>query len=351
MKIVRGVLVGLGMLVGGVLIYLITIIFAPILSVAAQPITDQKKKGVDCNRPPTYRYDVQFAVCALNISAWLYLPKDTSRAVPCVVMSHGFGGTKDCILERYAKRFVEAGYAVLTYDYRHFGDSEGLPRQLFATTTQLDDLRAAIEYARSRREIDAGNILLWGTSASGGYGLIIAAEDARIAAVIAQCAGIDHKADSKMFMDREGLVYFLRLLMHAQRDKGRSRFGLSSHTFPIAGRPGTTAMFTAPGALDGYARLMQDSKTFKNEVCARLFFMTHGPDPLESSKKVHCPTLFLACEQDNLAAPNSYVPAAEALGGLAEVKTYPIGHFDIYEGARFENAMNEMLNFMKMHLR
>ena len=91
-------------------------------------------------------------------------------------------------------------------------------------------------------------------------------------------------------------------------------------------------MFTAPGAFDGYARLTKDSRTFKNEVCARLFFMAHGPDPLEASKKVQCPTLFLACEQDNLVAPDSYEPAAKALGDRAQVKTYPIGHFDIYEG-------------------
>lgn len=347
MKIVTGMLIGLVMLVGGILLYLVTIIFAPVLAVPAQPIADRKKKAGRRDSPPTYRYDVQFSAGDSMISAWLYLPNEPANAVPCVVMSHGFGGTKDCILERYAVRFVEAGYAVLTYDYRHFGDSEGMPRQLFATATQLDDLRAAIVYARSRYEIDAEKIVLWGTSASGGYGLILAAEDARIAAVIAQCAGIDHEADSKMFMEREGMAFFLRLLVHAQRDKGRSRFGLSPHRFPIAGKPGTTAMFTAPGAFDGYARLMQKSTTFENEVCARLFFMAHGPDPLEASSKVQCPTLFLACEQDNIASPDSYKPAAAALGDLAEVRTYPIGHFDIYEGAHFETAMNEMIIFMK----
>lgn len=351
MKVVTGALIGLCTLIGSVLIYLITIIFAPILSVAAQPIADQTGKSDGRNHLPKYRHNVQFPVGDLNISAWLYLPEEPSSAVPCVIMSHGFGGTKDCILERYALRFVEVGYAVLTYDYRHFGESEGMPRQLFATTCQLDDLRAAIAYARSRCEIDAEKIVLWGTSAAGGYGLILAAEDARIAAVIAQCAAIDHKADSKMFMDREGLAFFLRLLVHAQRDKGRSRFGLSPHTFPIVGRPGSTAMLTAPGAFDGYARLTQNSKTFKNEVCARLFFMAHGPDPLKAAKKMHCPTLFLVCEQDNLTAPNSYEPAAEALEDMAEVRTYPIGHFDIYVGTHFENAMNEMLLFTKKHVR
>ena len=120
----------------------------------------------------------------MNIDAWLYLPEGTSQPVPCIVMSTGIGGTKDCILENYAVRFVEAGFAVQTYDYRYFGDSEGEPRQNFDVSFQLDDLRAAIEYARSRDEIDPEKIALWSTSAAGGYGLVLAAEDKRIAAVI-----------------------------------------------------------------------------------------------------------------------------------------------------------------------
>jgi cephalosporin-C deacetylase-like acetyl esterase len=351
MTILPGVLIGLGILVGIVLCYLIVIIFFPVLSVPRQPIKRQTGDNNESKRAPAYRYDAQFGVGETNIHGWLYLPEAISGAAPCVIMSTGFGGTKDCILERYAVRFVEAGLAVLTYDYRHFGESEGTPRQLYDVCCQLDDLRAAVEYAQSRSEIDAENIVLWGTSAAGGYGLMIAAENVKIAAVIAQCAAIDHKADSKIYMDREGMGFFLRLLVHAQRDKGRSRFGLSPHTFPIVGKPGTLALLAAPGAFDGYARLMQNSNTFRNEVCARLFFMAHGPDPVEASKKIQCPVLFLACEQDNLAAPDSYNPAAEALGDKAEVRTYPIGHFDIYEGEYFEKAISEMLTFLKKHLR
>jgi pimeloyl-ACP methyl ester carboxylesterase len=262
-------------------------------------------------------------------------------------MNHGFGGTKDAVLERYALRFVAAGTAVLTFDYRHFGASEGEPRQLYDVSYQLQDLRAAIAYARGRSEIDPEKIVIWGTSAAGGYGLVIAAEDERIAAVIGQCAGIDHEADSKLFMEREGMGYFLRLFVHAQRDKGRSRFGLSPHTIPMVGAAGTIAMFSAPGAFDGYATLFSDSDTFQNEVCARLLFMGHDRDPNEAAQDVQCPVLLLVCEHDNLVAPDSHVKAAEALGDKAIVHSYPIGHFDIYEGQHFEKAVNEMLALLE----
>lgn len=350
MTLIQGLLMGFGILVGVILIYLIVIIFFPMMTVPRQPIKTQPRKNNLKVNPPEFRHNVHFSVNEMNIDAWLYLPEGTSQPVPCIVMSTGIGGTKDCILENYAVRFVEAGFAVQTYDYRYFGDSEGEPRQNFDVSFQLDDLRAAIEYARSRDEIDPEKIALWSTSAAGGYGLVLAAEDKRIAAVISQCGAIDHKADDKIFMEREGMGFFLRLLVHAQRDKGRSRFGLPPHTIPIVGSPGTLALIRAPGAFDGYYRLMQNSNTFENEVCARLFFMKHGEDPVTASKKVQCPVLFLACEKDNLAAPDSFKRAVEALGDKAEVKTYPIGHFDIYEGEYFEKAVEEKMTFLEKYL-
>jgi len=347
MKIVKSVLIGLCALIVTILLYLIVIIFSPILSVPKQPIPRRKKEEKETKKPPVSRQDVHFSVEGKTVSAWLYLPQDRSAPVPCVVMNHGFGGTKDAVLERYALRFVAAGTAVLTFDYRHFGASEGEPRQLYDVSYQLQDLRAAIAYARGRSEIDPEKIVIWGTSAAGGYGLVIAAEDERIAAVIGQCAGIDHEADSKLFMEREGMGYFLRLFVHAQRDKGRSRFGLSPHTIPMVGAAGTIAMFSAPGAFDGYATLFSDSDTFQNEVCARLLFMGHDRDPNEAAQDVQCPVLLLVCEHDNLVSPDSHVKAAEALGDKAIVHSYPIGHFDIYEGQHFEKAVNEMLALLE----
>ncbi len=341
---VKGILAGL---IAAVFGYLIVVIFSPFLSVPKQPLPRRKEGDNGRKPPPSSRQNVQFSVDGTTIRGWLYLPPDAPGPVPCVIMSHGFGGTKDCILEKYALRFIDAGMAVLTYDYRHFGDSDGEPRQLYDVSYQLEDLRAAVAYARGRNEIDPEKIVLWSTSAAGGYGLVVAAEDDGIVAVIAQCAGIDHEADSKIYMEREGYGWFARLFVHAQRDKGRSRFGLSPHTFPIVGRPGTVAMLTAPGAFDGYAGIAGESETFENEVCARLLFMGHGRDPIEAAEEVQCPVLFLVCEHDNLASPESHVRAAEALGDKAAVKSYPIGHFDIYDGEHFEQAVNEKIAFIE----
>ena len=346
MATIKKITVGFFVLVTAILVYLIVIIFFPVLSLPKQSFNKSKRQNGRKQAPPS-RQDVHFSIKGTMLSAWLYMPeRRMTDPMPCVVMSTGFGGTKDCLLERYALRFNQAGYAVLTFDYRHFGESEGEPRQLFNVSTQLEDLKTAVAYARSRSEIDSEKIFIWGTSAAGGYGLSIAAEDKQIAGIISQCPGIDHDADSKLFMEREGIGTFIKLLLHAQRDKGRSRFGLSPHRIPIVGQPGTVAMLTAPGAYDGYSELLDESPTFRNEVCARLLLTPNKSDPNEAAKDVQCPVLFLFCEHDNLVSPNSHAKAAQALGDKVTVRSFPIGHFDIYEGDCFEQAVQEKLNFM-----
>jgi len=106
-------------------------------------------------------------------------------------MGHGFGGTKNMLLENYAIRYQKAGFATLIFDYRFLGESEGEPRQLIWIPYQLEDWSAAVAYARSLKEIDPSKIALWGTSMSGGHVIVIAAKDKNIACVSAQCPGLD----------------------------------------------------------------------------------------------------------------------------------------------------------------
>jgi hypothetical protein len=45
------------------------------------------------------------------------------------------------------------------------------------------------------------------------------------------------------------------------------------------------------------------------------------------------------------------VTSQKELEKYAEVKYYPIGHFDIYIGDDFEKAVSDQLEFFKKHLR
>lgn len=347
MAILTGLGICAGVFIGIIILYLAIVIFAPGFHVPKQPlpITESEKEP---EKTPRSRKDISFEVGGDKIHAWLYLPDDTSKPVPCVVMGNGFGGTKDMILEQYAVRFQEAGLGTLAIDFRFFGESEGQPRQFYAIGNQIEDFKAAIAYARGIAEIDPDRIATWGTSASGGYGLIVAAQDKNIACVVGQCPGLDTQRDGQVAIEREGWGFFLRLFMHAQRDRGRGRLGLSPHKVPLVGKPGTLAMVTGPGAFEGYARLA--SASFVNEVCARAILMSHGYNPFDYAKDVECPVLILSCEQDNLVSKESAVETAKVLGEYAELKQYPIGHFEIYEGEHFERSIGDQLLFFKKNL-
>ena len=137
------------------------------------------------------RVDVRIPSHGEELAAYLYRPSDGDDPVPCVVMAHGFSATRDDGLPDYAEAFADAGFAVLLFDYRHFGASTGLPRQLLDIGRQQDDYRAAVQWARRADGIDPDRIALWGSSFSGGHVLTVAAADPRIAAVIAQAPYTD----------------------------------------------------------------------------------------------------------------------------------------------------------------
>ncbi len=268
----------IGILVGLLVLEVAVVTFLPGLSVSKQPLERTKQRPVKgAAKPPRSRKNVAFHVKGTALAAWLYLPESLSRPVPCVVMGHGFGGTKDMLLERYAIRYQEAGFAVLAFDYRHFGESHGEPRQLALFQYQLEDYTAAIKYARCLKEIDPARIALWGTSASGGHGIIIAAKDRNIACVVAQCPGLDHRASEKMYKKNVGIGHMFRLFVHGQRDMMRSRLGLSAHKIPIVGKPGTMAFFPISDAYEGYGKLA--SEDFINEACARIILRSQGYRP------------------------------------------------------------------------
>jgi uncharacterized protein len=331
----------IGGFIGLVIVYLIVIIFFPIMKVSPQPVT----KHITKKEVPKNRQTVNFYVEDTKIMGWFYKPEITNEA-PCIILSHGFAGTMDMELEQYAVKFSATGFAVLLYDYRTFGQSVGTPRQVYCGRYQIQDLKAAILYAKKRPEVDDSKIFLWGTSAAAGYGISVAGQDDSIAGIIAQCGAYDHKEDNKIYMDRLGFGFFIKLFIHGQRDKGRSRFNLSPHTFPAYGKEGTTAMLTAPGIFEGIQKLAENSPDFKNDVCARLALLPHAPDPIERAKTVKCKVLVQVCKKDTVVSPNSHVRMVENLGENALVKNYDIGHFDIYFDEHFDKATDDQLEFL-----
>ncbi|MCP4404369.1 MAG: alpha/beta hydrolase [bacterium] len=351
MKIVKRIVQGIGILIGIVVVYLVIVTFAPGFSAPEQPLgvgrEHQLIQAIDATALRS-RKDVNFDVNGTTVRAWLYLPDNLSAPVPCIVMATGFGGTKDFLLEPYAVRFQEAGYAALLFDYRHFGESDGEPRQLIWAPFQLEDYEGAIAYARSLTEIDPARIALWGTSFSGGHVLVTAANDHNIACVSAQIPGLDPLAAAETESEEDSIEQFLLMFMHAQRDMLRHRLGLAPHTIPIVGKPGTLALLTAPGAHGDFGKLVPEN--YVNEACARFFLRSMTYRPVEYARDVRSPVLLQIADHDSIIPKNAADETIKVLGDYADVKHYPIGHFDIYIGENFERSVSDQLDFFKKHL-
>ncbi|MBW2180159.1 MAG: alpha/beta hydrolase [Deltaproteobacteria bacterium] len=346
MKIIKKIFIGIVTIICLFALYLLIVGLIPGFPEPRQPLL--QSSGAVTSESSASRKDVIFSVNDTALSAWLYMPEKLSAPVPCIVMGHGFGGTKDMGLETYAIRFQKAGYAVLAFDYRHLGKSEGEPRQLVWIPYQLEDYAAAIKYARGLKQIDPSKIALWGTSMSGGHVIVAAAKDNKVACVSAQCPGLDGRASGEMILEKIGFGFALKMMVHGQRDLVRSWFGLSPHKIPIVGKPGSIACLTTPGAFNGYSKLTPSS--FINEVCARIIIRGDKYRPVTYAKDITCPVLLLVCEKDNIAPASAARETEKLLGKYAEAIYYPIGHFDIYTGEYLEKSLNAQLAFFKKYL-
>ncbi|MFO7559810.1 MAG: alpha/beta hydrolase [Desulfobacterales bacterium] len=292
--------------------------------------------------------EIPFTCAGETLKAWFFLPEEERAPAPCIVMAHGFGGTKTAGLEPYAEHFQQAGFAVLVFDYRHFGDSQGEPRQLLSIRRQLEDWRAAVSFVRMIPEIDSKRIALWGTSFSGGHVVVVAAQDKDIACISAQCPMMDGLAATSSALRTGGVFNSLRMIGHGLRDQVGAWIGLKPHMMSIVGPPGSIAAMTTPDAYEGYKALVPED--FPNEVCARIGLQVGSYRPIKHARKVRCPALIQICEKDSVAPIEVAEKTASAIGPLAEVKRYPIGHFDIYQNDDFKQSVVDQTDFFKRHL-
>jgi uncharacterized protein len=341
---------------GIVLAVIIVALIVESLIVALYPCVSVKKQHL-AQKPPREetasllignREEMRFDIKGNSLSARLYLPESASFPVPCIVMAHGLGGTRDMALESYAVRFQKEGMAVLVFDYRHFGASEGQPRQRIDISRQLQDYAAAIAYARSLKEIDAERIALWGTSLSGGHVLVTAARDSKIACICAQCPLLNGAHTSRAHVRHRGIKYMLQMIGHGQRDMVRSWIGLSPHKIPLVGKPGTIALMASMDAWNAFSRMAPEG--FVNEACARIAIQLYKYKPLNQLGRINCPVLIQAGDNDAEIPCRDVNRAEKLLGRRGEVMRYPIGHFDFYFGDNFEKAVNDQIAFFKKYL-
>src|SRR3990172_1208514 len=131
---------------------------------------------------------VRFYSHGAALAGTLMLPDAAAdRPVPAVVQGPGWLGLRDAKLyQPYHDALLAAGIAVLVFDYRGFGDSEGDAAYL-DPRGQVEDYRSAATYLETRADIDSARIGAFGSGATGGGNAIMAAGlDPRFKAIVSQ---------------------------------------------------------------------------------------------------------------------------------------------------------------------
>ncbi len=148
----------------------------------------------------------------------LFYPKDRvdGEKLPAIVLCHGWGGTKDHLNQSYAPKFAAAGFYVLTFDYRGWGESDSrlvnhgdivvaddegnataevqVIRELDDPVDQLVDIQNALHYIEGEKGVDTNRIGLWGTSFGGGLVVSTASKDERVKCLVSQVGAVAVKS-------------------------------------------------------------------------------------------------------------------------------------------------------------
>lgn len=167
--------------------------------------------------PDLARRSVTFWSDGTRLAGDVTYPKEFSEdgKHPCVVLCHGWGGTKAHLNLQIAPRFAAAGYVVFTFDYRGWGQSDPrlvvmgeMPKpdddgnvtvkaravtQLVDPLDQQEDIDAAICFVEGESMVDRSRIGIWGSSFGGGHVIWRAAHDERVQCVVAQVGAMNQR--------------------------------------------------------------------------------------------------------------------------------------------------------------
>jgi dienelactone hydrolase len=190
-------------------------------------------------------------------AAWLTLP-EAAAPHPVVLLIHGGGATHAMMLDQYERWFSAAGFAVLAFDFRHLGESDGEPRQLMSLRRYFEDIDAALAFIRTRPELDAARVALWGTSFGASHVVATAARRDDIAAAVIQCPILQGRAPALS----AGPGHLLRFTGPIVSDLLRAALGLGRRYVQIVGRPGELAFVNVPGAYEGWMSVVPPGVTF-----------------------------------------------------------------------------------------
>lgn len=266
---------------------------------------------------------------------------DYNRKAPVIIMAQGFGMIKAAGLPKFAERFVEHGYAVFSFDYRGFGDSDGQPRHWVSPKRHLEDWHAALNFVKTLTEVDTQRIVFWGYSFSGGHAIQTAANHPEIRAVLLQAPHVSGLSSLKGVP----LAKLTRLSLAGICDLVGGMINKPVYR-PIVGRAQDDAAMTTVDAWEGYMSQLPENANWENKTRARVFLEVPLYNPIRFVHKLNMPVLVISGQNDTV------IPEAairEAANKMPDASYYMLqsNHFELCSGALFEKNIALQIAFLK----
>ncbi|MEM1139678.1 MAG: alpha/beta hydrolase [Pseudomonadota bacterium] len=299
------------------------------------------------------REDIEFKSKGETCRGWYYPPhgaKLDGGKAPAILMSHGFSAVKELLLENYAKRFHEAGFAVMVFDYRFLGASDGEPRYQVIPTEQHDDIRAGLAWLSDRPEVDADRIGYWGSSYGGGHALFVGAQDPRIKVIVSQVPVVDCAETFKAIVGHDGLKEVFAQVAMAQTEyvlKGEHAM------IPVVAPEGEPCVLATPDSYDFMTKTAADiAPSWKNLVTVESLGRMAEYDAAHFMELIAPrPLLIVAAAQDSIIPVSQIQKAFDRVDGPKHLEVIDCGHFEVYSTEPYhEQAVSTMVDWYETHL-
>lgn len=294
------------------------------------------------------RKDVSFVSGGLTCCGWFYSGEGRGPR-PAIVMSHGVTAVKEQHLAAYAERFAAEGYAVLVFDYRYLGASDGEPRGRIIPHLQHEDIRAALTYVSGLPEVDATRIALWGSSYSGGHALFVGALDPRVKAVCVQVPGVNIPHSLIALISRP---VFDGVLATLADDQAARNAGAQGAAMPVVAEPGKPSFLATADAYEWFTTSAAIAPNWVNSITLESIARAaeYVPDAFIELIAPR-PLLMQVAVKDSIIPVNLARQAFHRAGEPKRLELYDCGHFDPYANEPWHSQfLGGQVRWLKEHL-
>jgi hypothetical protein len=292
---------------------------------------------------------ISFKRDGLTLVGNLFTPKnfDENLKYNAIIVQGSATSVKEQISELYAEKFAEEGFVVLAFDYSHYGESEGTPRQLEAPAEKLKDLEAAVSYLSNLSYVK--NVAMTGVCTSGGNAAYLAVADTRVKA-IATVAGFLPEPNITLAMYGEAEVARRREAAKAAKVKYENTKQETIVTAYSETDPTAANYYPLEGAFDYYLNKKRGAvPNYKNELAVMSWETFQDFDPISKSKLINIPTMVV--HSDGSTFPDQAKKFYSQLQGKKELVWGEGNHFDFYDQPDQVNyAVKNVTRFFKQYL-